>query len=262
MIAEYFARIGYAGAAVADVSTLRAVHALHVDAIPFENFSPFLNQAVSLDLEALEAKIIKTRRGGYCYEQNGLFKSILERIGFDVRSILARIHWMSSLKDNPRGHMALIVNVKERQYFADVGFGGYLLDAPLELIPDIIHRSPTSNFRFEKTGEMYILQVELNGGWQNVYQFTTEPAYPIDYEMANWYNSAHPNSRFRNNLMINRLTPSVRLRILNKKLTRRYTGGRVEEVALTSPEMLAEAVQRDMCIDLPANAAFIFDKLP
>jgi N-hydroxyarylamine O-acetyltransferase len=109
---------------------------------------------------------------------------------------------------------------------------------------------------------MYILQVELNGAWQNVYQFTTETAYPIDFEMANWYNSTHPKSRFRNSLMINRLTPSVRLRLLNKKLTKRFTSGRVEEVMLTSPEMLADAVQNEMCIDLPADAAFIFGKLP
>ena len=262
MIAEYFARVGYAGSGSADLATLRAVHALHVAAIPFENFSPFLGQAVSLDTEALVAKIIKRRRGGYCYEQNGLFKRILEELGFGVQSIFARIHWMSSPQDNPRGHMALIVSTGKAQYFADVGFGGYLLDAPLELIPNTVQRSPTSNFRFEKNGEMYILQVELNGAWQNVYQFTTEAVYPIDFEMANWYNSAHPKSRFRNSLMISRLTPSVRLRLLNKKLTKRYTSGHIEEVMLTSPDMLAEAVQNEMCIDVPADAASIFDKLP
>lgn len=103
---------------------------------------------------------------------------------------------------------SLIVDTKDGHYFADVGFGGYLLDAPLELIPNIAQRSPTSNFRFERTGELYILQVELSDTWHNVYQFTTEPAYPIDFEMANWYNSAHPQSRFRTNLMINRLTPT------------------------------------------------------
>ncbi len=261
MIAEYFARVGYAGSRSPDLNTLRGIHALHVAAIPFENFSPFLGQAVPLDVAALEAKIIKRRRGGYCYEQNGLFKSILEEMGFGVRSIFARVHWMSPPQDNPRGHMALIVNTREGQYFADVGFGGYLLDAPLELIPNIVQRSPTSSFRFEKHQEMYTLQVELNGIWQNVYQFTTEPAYPIDYEMANWYNSAHPKSRFRNNLMISRLTPSVRLRLLNKKLTKRYTSGLVEELTLTSPEILAEVVQNEMCMDLPADAAFVFGKL-
>ena len=260
MIAGYFARVGYAGSGSADLNTLRAVHALHVAAIPFENFSPFLGEAVSLDPEALEAKMIKKRRGGYCYEQNGLFKSILEEMGFGVRSVVARIHWMSSPQDNPRGHMALLVNTKEGLYLADVGFGGYLLDAPLELIPNIVQRSPTSNFRFEKNGEMYILQVELNGVWQNVYQFTTEPAFPIDYEMFNWYNSAHPKSRFRNNLVISRLTPSVRLRVLNKKFTKRYADGRVEELELTSPEMLANVIQHEMYIDMPVDPVTIFRK--
>lgn len=261
MIAEYFARIGYAGVGSPDLRTLRAINALHVATIPFENFSPFLGQPVPLDTPSLEAKIIGKRRGGYCYEQNGLFSSILQEMGFGVRTILARIHWMSSPRDNPRGHMALIVDTREGQYFADVGFGGYLLDTPLELIPDVVQRSPTSNFRFERTGEMYLLQVELNGAWQNVYQFTTEPAYPIDFEMANWYNSAHPQSRFRNNLMISRLTPTVRLRLLNKKLTKRHLNGQVEELALTSPDMLAEAVQNEMCVDLPADAAFVFERL-
>src|ERR1700752_4832079 len=127
MIAEYFARVGYAGSRSADLATLRAVHALHVAAIPFENFSPFLGEAVPLDTEALIAKIIRKRRGGYCYE--GLFKRIMEELGFGIQSIFARIHWMSSPQDNPRGHMALIVTVEDAQYFADVGFGGYLLDA-------------------------------------------------------------------------------------------------------------------------------------
>jgi len=95
MIAEYFARVRYAGSRSPDLNTLRGIHALHVAAIPFENFSPFLGQAVPLDVAALEAKIIKRRRGGYCYEQNGLFKSILEEMGFGVRSIFARVHWMS-----------------------------------------------------------------------------------------------------------------------------------------------------------------------
>ena len=103
--------------------------------------------------------------------------------------------------------MALIVSTEGAQYFADVGFGGYLLDAPLRLIHDVAQCAPTLNLRFAKNGEMYILQVELNGAWQNVYQFTTETAYPSDFEMANWYNSTHLKSRFRNSLMINRLTP-------------------------------------------------------
>jgi N-hydroxyarylamine O-acetyltransferase len=261
MIAEYFARVGYSGSGSADLNTLRAVHALHVATIPFENFSPFLGEAVLLELEALKAKLIKQRRGGYCYEQNGLFKAVLEEVGFGVQGLAARVHWMSSPQENPRAHMALLVNTEEGPYLADVGFGGYLLDAPLKLIADVVQRSPTSIFRFEKNGASYILQVDLNGVWQNVYQFTTEPAFPIDYEMSNWYNSAHPKSKFRRNLMISRLTPSIRSRLLNKKLTKRYADGRVEELVLTSPGMLADIVLNEMCIDMPVDPANLFGKL-
>jgi N-hydroxyarylamine O-acetyltransferase len=75
MLDQYFRRLGYTGAGIPSLSTLRDIHALHVSALPFENITPFLGEEVSLNLDALVAKMIHRRRGGYCFEQKWSLQS-------------------------------------------------------------------------------------------------------------------------------------------------------------------------------------------
>ncbi len=91
----YFARIGYAGPRIATRATLDRIHALHAAAIPFENLDPLLGRPVPLELDALQRKLVRSRRGGYCFEQNTLFKAVLEELGFSVTSLAARVLWMT-----------------------------------------------------------------------------------------------------------------------------------------------------------------------
>ena len=89
----YFARIGYRGARAPTLEALTRIHALHVEAIPFENLSPFLGEPVPLDLESLQRKLVAGGRGGWCFEHNLLFSYMLLAMGYGVRRLAARVRW-------------------------------------------------------------------------------------------------------------------------------------------------------------------------
>ena len=95
----YFARIGYDGPREPTLSVLGAIHARHPATIPFENLDPLLGPGVSLDLAAIQSKLVGARRGGYCFEHNALLQAVLEALGFKVTSLVARVVWMA-----PPGH--------------------------------------------------------------------------------------------------------------------------------------------------------------
>ena len=91
----YFGRIGYDGPREPTLAVLRAIAFRHPDAIPFENLDVLLGRGVSIVPADIDAKLIAGGRGGYCYEQNGLLKRVLEALGFQVEGLMARVKWMS-----------------------------------------------------------------------------------------------------------------------------------------------------------------------
>ena len=99
---KYLARICYGGAVAANLKTLSALVAAHVDAIAFEGLDPLLRRPVNLDLASVQSKLVDGRRGGYCFEQNTLFKAALATIGFRVTGLAGRVRWMSP-PDSPLG---------------------------------------------------------------------------------------------------------------------------------------------------------------
>src|SRR5580704_18152588 len=145
----YLARIGYDGPREATLPVLCALHALHPAAIAFENLDPVLGRPVSLDLDALQSKLLGQRRGGYCFEQNAVFRSALEALGFAVTPLIARVVWMAPPDRplGPRSHMLLKVDLPEGPYIADVGFGGQLSSAPLKLAEGLEQPTAEASFR-------------------------------------------------------------------------------------------------------------------
>ncbi|MBV9051720.1 MAG: arylamine N-acetyltransferase [Hyphomicrobiales bacterium] len=263
-IEAYFKRIGYKGIPAADLSTLRALHALHPAAIVFENLDPLLGRPVPLDLPALQAKLVAGRRGGYCFEQNTLFKAVLEKLGFTVSTLAARVRWMvpAGAPPNPRAHMLLKVELDAGAFLADVGFGGLLASAPLKLTTDVEQETPSAVLRLIESDGFVTLQARLASDWQDVYRFTMEPQVPIDFEVANWFTSTHPKSRFRNVLMVQRLRPEGRVSLLNRRLVRRCANGRVDEKLLASAGELAEILKSEFDLDPPGELDSVFARLP
>jgi N-hydroxyarylamine O-acetyltransferase len=187
-LAAYLARIGYGGPHEPTLAVLSALHALHPAAIAFENLDPLLGRPVSLDPTVLQAKLVGQRRGGYCFEQNALFRSALEAMGFAVTPLIARVVWMAppDRPPSPRNHMLLKVDLPEGPYIADVGFGGQLSSAPLRLIEGLEQSTAEGVFRLLPLGGGLVLETRLPAGWAAMYRFTLEPAEASDYELSNW----------------------------------------------------------------------------
>jgi len=259
----YFARIGYAGPRSATLDTLRAIHALHPRAIPFENLDPLLGFPVSLELPALEAKLIRARRGGYCFEHNTLFRAVLEQLGFAVTTLAARVLWMAAPDaPNPRTHMLLTVETADGPYIADVGFGASLSAAPIRLVADVEQQAGSGKLRLIRDDDGFTLQVWSRGEWQSGYRFTLEPQLPIDMDVANWFTATHPGSRFRTGLMLQLLLPDGRISVLDRTLTRRHADGGSEETVLDSPAALGRVLAEDFGLESPVPPAEVLARLP
>ena len=128
----YLDRIGYAGPRTPTLETLRAITRLHATTIPFENLSVLIDGPPDLELPALEAKLVDAGRGGYCYEQNGLLAAALVALGFEVQGLSARVRYgVPPDVVTPRSHRLMRVETAEGTAFADVGFGGLTLTAPV-----------------------------------------------------------------------------------------------------------------------------------
>ncbi|MBV8683832.1 MAG: arylamine N-acetyltransferase [Caulobacteraceae bacterium] len=260
----YFQRIGYRGPREPTLEALSALHVLHPAAIPFENLDPLFGRPVSLDLAALQSKIVEHRRGGYCFEQNALFRAALEAMGFAITPLIARVVWMAPPEAplGPRSHMLLKVDMTDGPYVADVGFGGYIYSSPLKLAPEIEQRTADGIFRLVPVGDALALEARLPAGWSALYRFNLEPAERSDYEVSNWYTSTHPRSLFVNNLLAERLTPKVRVSLLNRHLTRRYPDGRTEAVVLDNAEAFTEVLETEFDLAPPVDPATLFEKIP
>lgn len=254
---DYFARIGYSSSPRPDLETLAALHRLHPRAIPFENLSTLLGEPVPLDPEALQEKLVEQRRGGYCFEQNALFKAVLEAIGFEVLSLAARVVWNRTAGyENPRTHMVLVVVVAGRRYLADVGFGAVTLTAPLELVAGIEQTTPHETFRLVAQGDEYELEVGFAEGWRPTYRFDLQPQLPIDYEVLNHYVATHPSSHFRTRLMAGRPTVDARYTLGDNELTVYRGGAAIERLRLGTRAALTSALVEKFGIALPRGRRF------
>jgi len=193
----YLRRIGYDGPTEPSEATLAALHRSHMAAVPFENLNLMLGRGIRVDLESIQAKLVYEKRGGYCYEQGQLFGAALERLGFRVDRLLARVG-PDGEPMRPRTHLTLRVGADSGIWLADVGFGNSP-PGPLSL------RGPRSAGPQELNGWIYEVVPgdregtwkvrELQAGeWVTLYRYEDQPVYPADVVMSNHYTATHPES--------------------------------------------------------------------
>lgn len=260
----YLARLGHEGPVRPDLTTLRALHARQVGAIPFENLDVLLGRGVSLDSDALQAKLVQSRRGGYCFELNALFKAALEAIGFQVTGLAARVRWMAP-PERPLGartHMVLRVDLPEGPYLADVGFGGHLLEGPMRLEPDLEQEIGPATLRLTRQDGDLMLWTRLEGEWKTVYLLGSEPQLPADYALGNWFTSTHPDIIFTSALMMERLTPELRISLFNTNVVERPREGAARRFAIESAAELGRVLVESFGVEPPASPEVIFARLP
>lgn len=250
---RYCERIAYDAALRRDLPTLQRLHHLHPLAIPFENLDPWLGRPVSLQNADVFAKLVMGRRGGYCFEQNLLFRDVLETLGFSVSGLAARVVWnVPAEAALPRTHMLLLVQVDGARFIADVGFGGLTLTAPLALDSYAVQATPHESFRILQDGAHYMLQANVAGEWQALYRFSLEEQTPADYAMANYYVGTHANSRFVQQLLAGRPGTGLRHALLDNRYTLHQPGKPSAQRQLEDAAALREVLQQDLGIELGA----------
>lgn len=253
-LAGYFARIGYRGPAEPTVDTLHAIVAAHNRSIPFENLDPLLGIPVSdLSYAALADKLVDRRRGGYCYEHNGLMGYVLERLGFGVERLAGRVVWMKDpnapLSAQTHNVVAATVPGVEGRYLVDVGFGGQTLSSPIRLEAGPVQQTRHEPYRLLEHRGGYELQALIRDAWTPLYQFTTVPQPLIDLEVGSWYVSTYPKSIFVVGLSASLITDEARINLRGRNLAI-HRGGETERVRFDTATQVLDALTGRFGIDL------------
>ena len=235
----YFRRIEYTGPTTPTLETLQAIVLHHTQAIAFENLNPLLHRPVKLDPASLQQKLVQDGRGGYCFEQNGLLSHVLRKLGFQITTLMARVLWnMPEETITPRSHMLLWIEIDGQPYIADVGFGGSTPTSAIRFELDRVQETPHGLFRLAKLNDLFKLQTKIRDEWKTLYRFDLQEQYLPDYEVANWYTSANPNSHFTSNVIAARPTPGRRYALRNTELTIHQIDGASEQHQFkTVPEL-------------------------
>lgn len=249
---RYFARIGYSGERKASLDVLRALHRLHPRAIAFENLDPFAARSVSVAPPDVFAKLVASRRGGYCFEHNTVLAHALMQLGFRIEPLAARV-----LFGRPQGtitsrtHMLLRVQADGAAWLADVGFGSASLCAPLAFAERGAQETLLEPARLTPLGEREWKLEQFDGNeWIDVYRFDDAPAQWVDYEMANWYTSASPQSFFRESLIACIAREDSRAILFNDRYTERdATGQRTTERMIGNAGELARCLNERFDLD-------------
>jgi N-hydroxyarylamine O-acetyltransferase len=253
---SYLKRIGYAGARDATHETLRSLQALHPLAIPFENLDTLAGTPVQLDVRSLERKLVHSRRGGYCFEQNLLFKHALGALGFDAKALAARVVWEQTAGElRARTHMVLLVALAGRRYVCDVGFGGLTPTAPVELVPDIEQPTPHETFRVVRAAEEFAVEARVRNDWKRLYRFDLQEQLQVDVELANHYVMSHAASPMRGRLVAARVAADCRFGLGNGVLNVHRLHGASEQRRVGSVAELKDVLASTFGIDVPAGAA-------
>lgn len=255
-LGAYFRRIGYEGPSAPTLTLLRELCRLQTSTIPFENLDPLLGAIPALDLASIQDKLVCARRGGYCYEQNGLLQGVLTALGFEVRSLAARV-----LLNAPPGtltartHMLLLVRVAGGDWLTDVGFGRTTPTGPLLFQTGIEQETPLECYRIDSVGDEFDLRIRVAGEWVLMYRFPLIAHLPADYAVYNHYVATAPASFFRRSIVAALAAEGGRHLLFDDRLAFLHKDGRRDETLLPDAEALIAAFDETFGVFVPEPAA-------
>jgi N-hydroxyarylamine O-acetyltransferase len=228
----YLERINYYGPITPSASTLRALHLAHLLTVPFENLSIHAGDPIVLDDAALFTKIVERRRGGFCYEANGLFAALLRALGFKVTMLSAEVAGKEGGSYSPPfDHMALMIALKDR-WLADVGFGDSFHE-PLLLDEQSEQLQAGDAFKITQDDAYRVLMRREQGEWKPQYRFTLHPYEYADFAEMCRYHQTSPESHFTQKRLCSRATETGRVTLSDMRLIE-STGDRREERVLSN----------------------------
>jgi N-hydroxyarylamine O-acetyltransferase len=261
----YLRRINYRGELSPTAATLHELHRAHLLAVPFENLDIHLGRPISLEQDALFDKIVTRRRGGFCYELNGLFALLLCELGFEVTLLAAGVARAGGGFGPEFDHLTLLVKVpsgeptslklqasgsklQSEMWLADVGFGDSF-GVPLRLIEAVEQEQDGRAYRLDRDGEHLTLMQRDAAGWQPQYRFTLQPHVHAEYTDMCHYHQTSPASSFTRKRVCTRATPDGRVTLSDLALIVTAHGERTEQVLPDEPAFHA-ALREYFGIDL------------
>jgi N-hydroxyarylamine O-acetyltransferase len=238
-LGAYLSRVGHDGDTAPTADTLAALHREHLAAIAFENLDVVLGRGIAVDLDGVQAKLVERRRGGYCYEHGVLFAAVLERLGFTVERILARVGGEELERPRAPTHMTLRVTIGDERWLADVGFGSGLLQ-PLPFDDDRPHDQGAWTFAVASTGpRSWALRERRGGEWITRYGFDEQRLHAADVVMANHFTSTFERSPFVGRVVVVRKDEDSIRSLIDGRLSLERPDGSVDERDVGDDELAA-----------------------
>jgi N-hydroxyarylamine O-acetyltransferase len=240
----YLTRIGWPAQPIQhDLPTLTALLQAHMQAIPFENLDVLLGRGIRIDLGSVQDKLVRQRRGGYCFEHATLLAAVLEVLGFAPVRHLARVTLFVPRAQAGRTHMFLSVPLPEGRFVVDPGFGAHAARRPLPLQSGeaVAVEGDVHTLVQEADGRTWVLRAQIGaettsaqtasaaGGSSDepaveAWVSTLEPESAIDFQLGNHYTSSHRDSAFVSHLMLRAFTPDGRVTVMDRAVTLRRRG--------------------------------------
>lgn len=225
-IEAYLKRIGYSGSLNPNSTTLTELHRAHMLSVPFENLDIHIGRAITLDEEKILHKIVSASRGGFCYELNGAFGTLLRALGFEVSMLSAGVARADGSFGPPFDHMTLLVELDE-PWLADVGFGDSFRE-PLRLNDRREQQQNGDAYRLREDGESLILERCEAGEWTPQYRFTLQPYKLEDFAGMCRYHQTSPESTFTQRRTCTLATPEGRITVTGLRLITTIRGEKQE----------------------------------
>jgi N-hydroxyarylamine O-acetyltransferase len=245
----YLKRINYKNKIDTSLNTLFELQKKHIKNVPFENLGIHYNKEIKLDVDAIYRKIVRNKRGGFCYELNGLFYNLLKTIGFDVKMISAKVHKKDGIYGKEFDHLATIARVDNQDYLVDVGFGKFAFE-PLALKMNVLLNDDFGKFQFDKFKEGYFRINELvEGKLIPQYIFKTIPRKLSDFETMCTFHQTSSQSHFTTKKVITIFNGKERI-TLNDNLLKITTNGKVSELHFKESKKFDELLKKYFDIEI------------
>jgi N-hydroxyarylamine O-acetyltransferase len=246
----YLERIRWRGGTRPTFETLTGLLGAHMAHIPFENLDVLLGRPIRLDLPALQDKLVRAHRGGYCFEHATLFAAVLEALGFRPERHAARVTMTVPRTESPRTHMFLVVPLPEGRFVVDPGFGTLAPRVPVPLVEHAVASAGQETHRMVRDGSWWILRAQVGDTVVDAWASTLEPENAVDFALGNHYTSTFPESSFVNRIMMRALTADGRVTVLNRVVTT-WRGPEAHSTQLADRAELRAILNRHFGFDLP-----------
>lgn len=244
----YIKRIGFTEKVEPSLYVLGRFQFLQSSSMPFENLNPLLDIPIHIDLPSLMNKMIYSRRGGYCYEQNSLLLAALRYVGFEVTPITGRVWGPHGIAT--RTHMVLLVHIDGQHYTVDTGYGGLQPPGALRLEANTLQETTHETYRFLYEAPSYALQALVGEEWRSLYTFDLQWQGDIDFKVGNWYTSTHPDSSFKRDIKMAIVTANGRYTLQDNRFTT-YVNGETPIVEyLKTVDEIKEVLQNQFKLNL------------